>query len=92
MKQIGPTKFPKHQVSWESVVLGLFMRRHHKLNLRQPQLTAMTRGSGLNDVVVHTIFDMSANIVDENKITDMSIFSMEETSHTVLQRPEKIMS
>lgn len=32
------------------------------------------------------------NIVDENKITDSKHFNMDETSHTVMQRPEKIMS
>jgi hypothetical protein len=29
------------------------------------------------------------NTVDENKITDLRIFSVDETSHRVTQRPEK---
>jgi hypothetical protein len=61
-----------------------FMKRHHKLSLRQPELTSLARASGLNKFMVHTIFDMSENIVDENKITDSRILCMDETSHTVV--------
>jgi hypothetical protein len=89
MKQFGPTKSPKHQVCWESVFRG-FMKRHQKLSLRQPELTQLASVSGFNKVVVHTIFDVLDNIVDENKITNSKIFIMSETSHTVVQRPHKI--
>jgi hypothetical protein len=68
------------------------MMRHHKLKWRQPELTSSDRVSGLNEVVVYIILNMSVNIFDENKITDTRIFSMDETSCIVLERPEKIMS
>jgi hypothetical protein len=45
-----------------------------------------------NEVVVHTVLDVLVNIVNKNNITDSRIFSMDETSHTVVQRPERIMS
>jgi hypothetical protein len=45
-----------------------FMKRLHKLNLRQPELTSVARVSGFNEVVVHMISDVYVNIVDENKL------------------------
>lgn len=42
--------------------------------------------------MVNTIFDVLENIVDENKIADSRIFNMDETSHTIVQRPEKIIA
>jgi hypothetical protein len=69
-----------------------FMKRYHKLNLRQPELTSLARDFVFNEVAVHTILDVLENIAHENRITDSRIFSMDETSHTVVQRPERIMS
>jgi hypothetical protein len=43
-------------------------------------------------MVHNTIFDVMENIVDENKITYSRIFNMDETSHTIVQRPEKIIA
>jgi hypothetical protein len=60
--------------------------------LRQPELTILARVSVFSDVVVLTIFDVSENIVDENKIRNLRIFNTGETPHTVLQRPEKIVA
>jgi hypothetical protein len=67
-----------------------FMKRHHKLNLRQPELTSLAKASGFNEVVGNTISDVWENIVDENKMRDSSIFNVDRTSHAVLQCPEKI--
>jgi hypothetical protein len=53
---------------------------------------ARINGTGHSDVVVLKIFDVSENVVDKNKITDSRIFNMDETSHTVLQRAEKIVA
>jgi hypothetical protein len=35
------------------------------------------------------IFDVSENIFHKNKIRDSMLFNTGETSHTVMQRPEK---
>jgi hypothetical protein len=61
------------------------MKCHHKLTLRQPELATLVAVSGFNQVVV-------GNIIDENKIIDSRIFNLNETSHTVLQLPEKIIT
>jgi hypothetical protein len=68
------------------------MKHHHKLSLLQPKLTSLARASGFNKVVVYTIFYVLENIVDGNKITDWKVFNMDETSRTVVQRPEKIIA
>jgi hypothetical protein len=39
-----------------------------------------------------TIFDVLENIVNENKIPDLRIFTMDETPHTVFECPEKIIA
>lgn len=62
------------------------MKRHRKLNLRQPDLTSLAGDSGFNEVVVNTILDVWENTVDEDKITHSSIFNMNRKSHAVVQR------
>jgi hypothetical protein len=62
------------------------MKRHQKLSLPELELT-----SGFSEVVIHTIFDVLVNIVDENEITLSRIVNMDETSHTVVLRPEKFI-
>jgi hypothetical protein len=46
------------------------IKRRYKLSLLQPELTSFTRASGFNKVVLHMIFDIPENIVDETEITD----------------------
>jgi hypothetical protein len=65
---------------------------HDKLSLQQPESTSLTTVSGFKNVVMHTIFHVLENIVNENKIPDLRIFTMDETPHTVFQRPEKIIA
>lgn len=69
-----------------------FMKRHPELSLRQPELTSQARACGFNKVVVHKFFDVLETIVDKHKITAERIFNMDETSQTVVQRPEKIIA
>jgi hypothetical protein len=67
------------------------MKRHPQLSLRQPEATSLPRACGFNKVEVHMFFNVLENIVNEHKITAARIFNMDETSHTVVQRPEKII-
>jgi hypothetical protein len=66
------------------------MKHHHKLSLQQPELMSLATVSGLKKV--HTIFDVLKNTIDDIKITYWRIFNMDETSHAVMQHPEKIIS
>jgi hypothetical protein len=91
MKQLN-IQSPQNTKLTGKVWLAGFMKRHQKLNLLQPELMSLAKVSGLIEVVVHTVFDVLENTVDENKITDLRIFSIHETSHRVLKRPEKIIA
>jgi hypothetical protein len=66
------------------------MKRHPQLCLRQPEATSLATACGFNKVVVRKFFYVLESIVNEHKITATRILNMDETSHTVVQRPEII--
>jgi hypothetical protein len=90
MKQLEPTKSPKHPVRWESMVRGLY-ETSPQTEFAAANINVIDYSFCVNEVVMYIIFDVLVIIVDENKITDSRIFSMDETSHIALQRPEKII-
>jgi hypothetical protein len=69
-----------------------FVKRHHKVSLRQRELTSLARDPVFNEVVVYTVFDVWVNTVDENNTTYLKICNMNETSYGVVQRPQKIVT
>jgi hypothetical protein len=79
----GTYKVPQNTKLSRKLWFAGFMKRHHKLSLRQPELPSLARGYGFNDDVMHTNFNVFESIVNENKITGLSIFNI-ETSHTVV--------
>jgi hypothetical protein len=50
------------------VWLSGFIKRRHELSLLQPKLTSLATASWFKNVVLHMIFDILENIVDEIKI------------------------
>jgi hypothetical protein len=83
-------KFTKTTRYQRKVWCMVFMKRHHKVNLQQPELTSLATVSGFKKV--HTIFDVLKYTVDEIKIACLRIFNVDKTSHAVVQHPEKIIS
>ncbi|KAJ8875917.1 hypothetical protein PR048_023825 [Dryococelus australis] len=63
-----------------------------ELSLRRPESTFSARAAGFNKVIVNKFFDALEEIVYQETITSSRIFNMDETSHTVVQRPEKVIA
>jgi hypothetical protein len=86
MKQLEPTKFPVHQVNFGNVVHGFY-----EVSSQTEFEAARIRVPGFKEVAVHAICGVLEYIFDENKIKNLRIFNMGETSLTVSQHPEKII-
>jgi hypothetical protein len=67
------------------------MKQHEKLTLPEKELTPLARVSGINKVVIYMIIYEFLNIADENRITLLRVFNMDETSHRFILRPYKFI-
>lgn len=63
-----------------------FMKRHPNISLRQPESISIARCKGFNRTNVNGFFDLLENIVDENKLDALSIYNVDESGFSTVQK------
>ena len=69
-----------------------FMKRHPDLSLRSPEATSLGRMKGFNREAVGDFFDKYYRLIEEHKLTADKIYNMDETGHSTVQVPSKVIS
>ena len=69
-----------------------FMRRHPDLRLRSPEATSMARSKGFNRQDVADFFQKYTDLIDEHGLTAERIYNVDESGHSTVQTPSKVIS
>ncbi|XP_069705674.1 uncharacterized protein [Periplaneta americana] len=68
-----------------------FMSRHPEISLRQPEATSIARAQGFNRERVASFFKVLAAVVDSNHFDATTIFNMDETGLSTVQKPQEVL-
>ena len=71
--------------------LAGFMARHKELSLRIPQATSISRAVGFNKAKVQNFFTVYKSLLDSNSFSAQSIWNMDESGISTVQKPMKIV-
>lgn len=87
-----------HSFNWEKQIAGKkwfhsFMKRNPTLTLKQPEATSTARAKGFHRQNVMDFFDILEKIVDKHQIDSTSMFNVDESRFTTVQKkPQKVIS
>ncbi|KAL8608290.1 hypothetical protein ACOMHN_042157 [Nucella lapillus] len=88
----GINKFSQDKQAANKTWYYNFMRRHPELSLRSPEPTSIGRMKGFNRKDVGEFFDKYYKLIEENGFTADKIYNMDETGHSTVQTPSKVIS
>ncbi|XP_036364214.1 uncharacterized protein LOC118765797 [Octopus sinensis] len=69
-----------------------YLQRHTNLSIRSPQATRLARATSFNKTNVAMFFNQLAEVMLRYKFDPFSIYNMDETGITTVQRPNRIIS
>ena len=88
----GITKFSDVKKSAGKKWYYSIMRRHTELSLRSPEPTSLARAAGFNREAVYHYYDLLEKLIDEHHFTPDKIYNVDETGHSTVQTPSKVLS
>ena len=72
--------------------LAAFLKCHPELSIRQPEATSLNHATGFNKVQVNRFFNLLKSISEKNVITPNTIYNVDETRITYVQKPGKVIA
>jgi len=69
-----------------------FLKRNPAIALRIPEATSLARAAGFNRQRVAGFYTLLQKIVTDEKLSASSIYNMDETGFTAVQKPQKVFA